>query len=195
MEERKLNFIFTPPSFGIKKPQLATLNNVTKWWGFAQTKMKQEFKTVLTEWSLPPVEDDNPYTKAEIEYTILRKDGYKIDSDNLAFSYKWLQDLLVENGYLVDDDQVRVVLNPTLLYVEGNVETSVRVEITLKEKYIMTVNELKTKINDIKLDLTLVDTEDGSHMKTASIRVRKALGEIKNAVPELRRELVERDKQ
>ena len=192
MEERVINFTFVPPSFGIKKPQLATLNNVTKWFGFAQTKMKQEFKLVLTEWSLPPVEDDNPFTKADIEYTILRKNGYKIDSDNLAFSYKWLQDLLVENGYLVDDDQVRVVLNPTQLHVEGSVETSVRVTITLKEKFIMTVSQLKNVVAQLALDLEKVDGEQ--HTKPASGRVRKALGEIKNATPELRRALVELDK-
>ena len=141
------------------------------------------------------MDDDNPYTKADIEYTILRKNGVKIDSDNLAFPYKWLQDLLVENGYLVDDDQTRVVLNPTLLHVEGNVETSVRVEIHLKEKYIMTIADLKALIDVIKFDLEKVDTEDGSHGKPASTRIRKALGEIKNATPELRRALVERDKQ
>ena len=195
MGERKLNFIFVPPSFGIKNPQMVTLNNVPKWWKFAKTKLKDEFKAQLSDWSLPPVDDDNPYTKADIEYTILRKNGVKIDSDNLAFPYKWLQDLLVENGYLVDDDQTRVVLNPTLLHVEGNVETSVRVEIHLKEKYIMTIDELKALIDVIKFDLEKVDTEDGSHGKPASGRVRKALGEIKNATPELRRTLVERDKQ
>ena len=195
MEERKLEFIFTPPSFGIRKPELATLNNVTKWWGFAQTKMKQEFKAVLTDWSLPTVEDDNPYLKAEIEYTILRKNGIKIDSDNLAFSYKWLQDLLVENGYMVDDDKIRVVLNPTRLRVEGNIETSVHVTIRLYERYEMTIDELKALIDVIQFDLEKVDTEDGSHGKPASMRIRKALGEIKNATPELRRALIERDKQ
>ncbi len=192
MEERKLTFVFVPPSFGIKNPQLVTLNNVTRWWKFAKTKIKDEFKAELSDWNLPLVEDDNPYTKAEIEYTILRSNGYKIDSDNLAFTYKWLQDLLVENGYLIDDDKIRVVLNPTLLHVEGAVETSVRVEITLKEKYIMTVSELKNIVHNLQLDLEKVDGE--GHMKPASARVRKALGEIKNATPELRRSLIELDK-
>ena len=190
MEEHEIKFIFVPPSFGIRKPTLATLNNVTRWWGFAQTKMKQEFKTELTEWSLPPWEE-NPYTKAEIEYTILRSNGFKLDSDNLAFSYKWLQDLLVENGYMVDDDKIRVVLNPTQLHVEGSVETSVRVTITLKERYIMTVPELKALITSMASDLENVGED---HVKAASARVRKALGEIKNATPQLRRDLVDLDK-
>ena len=190
MEGHKIQFVFVPPAFG-KKNELATLNNISRWFKFAKTKMKDQFKSELSEWSLPPWEDDNPFTKAEIEYTILRKDGKKIDSDNLAFSYKWLQDLLVENGYMVDDDKIRVVLNPTQLHVEGSVETSVRVTITLKERYIMTVPELKALITSIASDLENVGED---HVKAASARVRKALGEIKNATPQLRRDLVDLDK-
>jgi len=190
MEEHKIQFVFVPPSFGIKN-ELATLNNITRWFKFAKTKMKDQFKSDLAAWSLPPWEE-NPFTKATVEYTILRNNGFKLDSDNLAFSYKWLQDLLVEMSYLVDDDKIKVVLNPTLLHVEGSVETSVRVVITFKEKYIMTVDELKALIDAIQKDLTIVDGD--VHKKSASARVRKALGEIKNAVPQLRRDLVELDK-
>jgi len=185
-----MNFVFVPPSFGIKNPQLITLNNVTKWWKFAKTKLKAEFKNELSEWSLPPWED-NPYTKAEIEYTIRRKDGKKIDSDNLAFPYKWLQDLMVENNYLVDDDKIKVVLNPTQLHVEGNVETSVCVTITLYERYDMTIDELKNNVAQLNEELQNVG---GNHVKAASSRVRKILGEIKNATPQLRRDLIELDK-
>jgi len=190
MEEYKTSFVFVPPSFG-KKNQLATLNNISKWWKFAQTKMKHKFKTDLSEWSIP-IWNDNPFTKAEIEYTILRKDGKKIDSDNLAFPYKWLQDLLVENGYLVDDDKIKVVLNPTELYVSGSIETSVKVKITLKERYTMTIEELKTKVKLLEEDLSKVCGEN--HVKSSSARVRKILGEIKNATPQLRRDLVKIDK-
>ena len=192
MEEQQINFIFVPPSFGIRKPQLATLNNVTKWWGFAQTKMKQNFKAELQDWSLP-IWEENPYTEAHIEYTILRRNGFKLDSDNLAFSYKWLQDLLVENGYMVDDDKIKVVLNPTLLHVEGSVETSVRVEITLYKRYIMTVDELRDNVASLQIMLQ-TQIGEGQHKKPASAKVRKILGEIKNAVPQLRRDLIELDK-
>jgi len=190
-EEHKIEFIFVPPCFGIRKPELVTLNNVTKWWKFLKTKIKDEFKAELSDWSLPTWEE-NPYTKAEIEYTILRNNGFKLDSDNLAFTYKWLQDLLVENSYLIDDDHTKVILNPTLLHVEGSVETSVRVVITLKERYIMTVSELKNVVHNLQKDLDNVDGD--GHKKPSSARVRKALGEIKNATPQLRRDLVELDK-
>ncbi len=189
-EEEKISFIFTPPSFG-KKNELCSLNNLSRWYRFAKTKIKQDFKAELGEWYLPQWED-NPYTKAEIEYTILRKDGKKLDSDNLTIIYKWLQDLLVEQGYMVDDDSIRVILNPTQLHVEGSIETSVRVAITLKRKFIMTVEELKLTVGVLQSELERVGGED--HVKTASGRVRKILGEIKNATPDLRRTLIELDK-
>ena len=192
MQEKTIRFVFVPPSFGKKKPQLITLNNVTKWWKFAKTKLKDEFKTELSEWHLPEW-GDNPYTKAQIEYTIQRKDGKKIDSDNLAFPYKWLQDLLVENQYLVDDDKIRVVLNPTLLHVEGSVETSVLCRIILFERYEMTIDELRDTVASLQIMLQ-TQIGEGQHVKSASAKVRKLLGEIKNATPQLRRDLVELDK-
>jgi len=190
MEEHVIHFVFVPPYFGKKKSQLVTLNNISKWWNFAKTKLKAEFKTDLSDWSLPPWEN-NPYSKAEIEYTIRRKDGYKIDSDNLAFPYKWLQDLLVENGYLIDDDKIRVVLNPTQLHVEGSVETSVACSITLYERYQMTIEELSVKVNQLSSELEKVGGEN--HVKAASLRARKLLGEIKNATPQLRADLRDLD--
>ena len=191
MVEHKIEFIFTPPTFG-KKNDLCTMNTYSRWGRFAKTKIKHEFQTLITEWCLPEWED-NPYLSAEIEYTILRRNGKNIDSDALCgFTYKILQDMLVLNSYLVDDNKVKVIMNPTLLHVEGAVETSVRVEIHLKERYIMTVTELKLLVNNLQLDLEKVDSDQ--HVKTASARVRKALGEIKNATPELRRALIILDK-
>ena len=191
MEEYKVSFNFVPPAFG-KKNELCTMNNHSRWGRFAKTKIKQEFQDMISEWSLPPWEDENPFTKAEMECTILRKDGKKLDSDNLAFTYKWLQDILVLNGYLIDDDQVKVTLNPTRLNVEGEVETSVHVDIRLYERFEMTVEELKAKVEQLVKELENVGGEN--HVKAASGRVRKILGEIKNATPELRRQLVALDK-
>ena len=190
MEGKKIEFIFTPPTFG-KKNELCSLNNISKWFRFAKTKLKAEFKNNLMEWSLPEWED-NPYTKAKIEYTIRRKDGRKIDSDNLVIVYKWLQDLMVEQNYMIDDDHVKVTLHPTQLHVEGEIETSVHVTIHLYERYTMTIEELKQKVQDLANDL--VHVGDEGHVKAASGRVRKVLGEIKNATAQLRRDLVEMDK-
>lgn len=189
MEE--MRFVFTPPTYG-KKKELCSLNNMSKWYRFKKTQIKEEFKISLGEWFLP-LWEDNPYTKAEISYTILRKDGKKLDSDNLTIIYKWLQDLIVEQNYLVDDDHVKVILNPTQLHVEGEIETSVLVEIILKEVYTMTVDDLKLAAEALVDNLNNVGGD--SHVKAASGRVRKILGEIKNATPQLRRDLVDLDKQ
>lgn len=189
MEE--MRFIFTPPTYG-KKQELCSLNNMSKWYRFHKTKIKHEFKLTLGEWFLP-LWEDNPYTKAEISYTILRKDGKKLDSDNLTIIYKWLQDYIVEQNYLVDDDHVKVTLNPTQLNVEGEIETSVLVVIKLQEVYTMTVDELRDEVATLHVQLQ-TQIGKGQHVKAASGRVRKILGEIKNAVPQLRRDLVDLDK-
>ena len=190
MEGKKIEFIFTHPTFG-KKNELCSLNNLSRWSRFAKTKLKAEFKNNLMEWSLPEWED-NPYTKARIEYTIRRKDGKKLDSDNLVIIYKWLQDLMVEQNYLVDDDQVKVTLHPTQLHVEGEIETSVHVTIHLYERYTMTITELKDAVVTLHADLEKVNGVVRN--KAASMRIRKILGDIKNATPQLRRDLVILDK-
>ena len=189
-EERVIQFVFTPPLFG-NKNELASLNNHTKWAKFAQTKMKQEFKEVISDWSLPPWED-NPFLTAELEFTILRTNKKKFDNINFAYAYKWLEDLLVENNYLLDDDQNKIVLNPTQLDVEGSVETSISVVITLYERFEMTIDELKAKVTQLNLELENVGED--THVKAASGRVRSLLGEIKNATPQLRRDLIALDK-
>jgi hypothetical protein len=56
----------------------------------------------------------------------------------------------------------------------------------------MTVEELKSKIEDLQNELEKVGGSE--HVKAASKRCRVLLGEIKLAVPNLRRELIELDK-
>ena len=185
-----LSFVFVPPSFG-KKKELCTLNNMSRWYRFSKTKIKAEFKAMINEWYIPR-NTGNPYKSAYVKYTILRKDGRKIDSDNLTIIYKWLQDLLVENDYLVDDDQVMVLLNPTVLNVNGNVETSVQVNIKFFERYEMTIQQLKINVDALQNELKNVGGEN--HVKAAGSRARILLGDIKKATPDLRRDIMELDK-
>ena len=56
----------------------------------------------------------------------------------------------------------------------------------------MTITELKDAVVTLHADLEKVNGV--VHNKAASARVRKARGEIKNATPQLRRDLVELDK-
>jgi len=191
VEEHKIEFICTPPYFG-NKNQLCVTNNISKWHRFARTKIKNEFISGITEWFLPTWEN-NPYLKADIEYTIQRKDGKKIDQDSFgASAYKWIQDALVLNGYLVDDDKVKSTLNPTQLHVEGSVETSIRVVVKLHERYTMTIDELRDVVEQLELNLAKVGSQ--GHNKAASAKIRKLLGEIKNATPQLRRDFIALDK-
>ena len=98
--------------------------------------------------------DDNPYRWAEIHFTILRTNGRKMDPDSLgASTYKWSIDLLTEQGFLIDDDKCRIVLNPTLFHQKGNVETSVRMQVKFFERYEMTIDELKAKAELLHIEL------------------------------------------
>ena len=56
----------------------------------------------------------------------------------------------------------------------------------------MSIEELKALVEKLAEDLENVAGEN--HVKSASARVRKGLGEIKNATAQLRRDLVALDK-
>ena len=130
-KEFDLEIVFTPAMLRRKKKSdvLCTTNNMHLWYRYSKTKIKESFKNDMKEWYLPKHTGD-PYRWAEIHFTILRTNKRKIDSDALSSgTYKWTQDLLVEQGYLSDDDQTRLVLNPTEFDCDGTVETSVRMQV------------------------------------------------------------------
>jgi len=135
-KEFDLEVVFTPAMMGYKRKSLeiCSSNNLSKWWRHSKTRIKNEFQDRLKEWYLPKWEEA-PYRWAEIHFTILRTNQRKMDSDSLSAStYKWAIDVLVTQSYLTDDDQCRVVLNPTQLGVSGNAETSVKMQIKFKEQ-------------------------------------------------------------
>ena len=188
-----ITVMFPPAMLRRKKKEsiLCLTNNISLWWRYSKTKIKSEFKDMLIQWYLPEWQD-NPYERAEIHFTVLRANGKKLDADSMAPStFKWAMDTLVEQGYLVDDDKVKIVLHPTRLNQENQLETMVKMQVKLEEKYTMTVDELKAKVAELSKDLESIGE---NHVKAASARVRKVLGEIKNATPQLRRDLVDMDK-
>ena len=135
-QEFDLEIVFTPAMMGYKRKseELVSNNNLSKWWRHSKTRIKNTFQDYLKEWYLPKWEED-PYRWAEIHFTILRTNLRKMDSDALSSStYKWAIDVLTTQGYLIDDDQCRVVLNPTELGVSGTIETSVKMQIKFKEQ-------------------------------------------------------------
>lgn len=186
MEE--LEFIYTPPLIGAgkHKAQLVAMNNHDKWGKFYATRIKSEFKDTLKEWYLPE-RDENPYQKAEVTFTILRNNNIRIDADAMSFVNKWFLDTLTEQGYLVDDDKVRVVLEPPVMGLKSSVETQVRVHILLKDKFIMTVPDLAVQITGLDKELNLFFSD--KRTKAGAERIRRTLEELKLAVPQLRKDI------
>ena len=112
---------------GKRKGQLATLNKLPYFYRYGITKLKNEFKDMMKNWYIPE-HTGKKYRWAEIHYTILRENKRKIDSDSNAIWTKYVQDVLVEQGYLIDDDQCRVVLEPTLLG-QKCMETCIKIQV------------------------------------------------------------------
>ncbi len=194
MQEYDLEIVFTPAMIGSKKKsqEVCSTNNISRWWRHSKTKIMNQFKQDMREWFIPEWQD-NPYRYAEIHFTILRTNNRKMDPDSLGPStYKWTIDLLTELNYIIDDDQCMVVLHPTELNCDGTIETSVRMQIKLFERVSMTIDELKEAANNLVAELEQVGGEN--HVKAASGRARMILGDLKNATPQLRRDLKSLDK-
>ncbi len=194
MQEYDLDIVFTPAVIGSKKKsqEVCSTNNISRWWRHSKTKIMSQFKHDMREWFIPKWLD-NPYRSAEIHFTILRTNKRKMDPDSLGPStYKWTIDLLVEQGMIIDDDQCMVVLHPTKLDCPGTIETSVRMQVKLFERIEMTIEELKVAVNALADELKDVGGEN--HVKAACGRARMILGDLKNVVPQLRRDLKTLDK-
>lgn len=193
-EKFDIDIVFAPAMLGLKRKsdEIATTNNISKWWRQAKTRIKNDFQDYLKAWFLPENED-NPYRWAEIHFTILRTDDRKMDSDSLGPStYKWAIDLLTIQGYIIDDDQCRVVQHPTELSVNGNIETSVRMQVILKERLEMTIEKLTEVADQLNTELQIYNS--GKRTKAGSGRIRNILEELKRATPQLRIDLITADK-
>jgi len=190
--EHDLDFIFVPAKigFGKDKDVLCTNNNIPLWYRYNKTKIKNTFKDHVTQWLLPE-HIDNPYITAEIRFTIHRPDNRKIDADAFGVSsYKWIIDILVEQSYLIDDDKCKIILEPAVLS-HGSVETVVRMEVKFNERFNMTLEDLKENAEKLNAEMQIFFSP--SRTKAGSGRIRKILGEIKNATPGLRRDLMDTD--
>ena len=136
MDNWDLDIVFAPAMLGLvrKSDEVATTNNLSRWWKHAKTKIKDKFQEDMKGWYIPEYEGE-PSRWAEIHFTILRTNGRKMDADSLSPStYKWAIDLLTKQGYIVDDDQCRIILHPTKLKVPGTIETSIRMQVKLMKE-------------------------------------------------------------
>ena len=80
-------------------------------------------------WYLPFYKG-KPVRKAEVTFKILRNTNRKMDPDAFgASAFKWAIDILVEQKYLSDDDQVRIILEPTELGCKDSGETLIEMDV------------------------------------------------------------------
>jgi len=110
----------------------------------------------------------------------VRKDDRRIDADSTSLVAKWVCDVLVEKGYLVDDDKVRFIFEPPKLAQRQQNEMMIHLKIKLKERYTMTHEELKDKVARLH---ELLDGLDEKWVKTKSKEVRKLLTELRQGAP------------
>lgn len=114
-----------------KTQQLISLNNMSKWYRFKITEIKNEYKDLLKEFFIP--EPLKKHKSLSIQYEVQRHNKRRVDSMNIvAFADKWLLDSLVETGWLSDDDNCFHTITPAA-YREGITETQLRVIVRLAE--------------------------------------------------------------
>lgn len=106
--------------------QLCTLNNFSRWGRFGKAKIKEEYKQMLQDFFIPEPGGE-ALDSMIIEFSILRHNKRKIDVDNLIYNQKFILDLLQDMNWLVDDDQVTIIVVPSV-YVNGLSETQFRVK-------------------------------------------------------------------
>ena len=95
---------------------IATLNNVSQWLRYKKTEIKNQYKQLCRDFFIPePPDEWKPITSVVLEYTILRHNTKRIDTDNVIFASKFLADLLVDMGYLIDDNQVTLIIKPYIV--------------------------------------------------------------------------------
>lgn len=128
MYDIDISFIGPKIGGGRMKNSYATNNNIPTWYRYYKTKIKLQFKTMLHEWYLPP--STRKAEKAEVTFTIMRNNKKKMDPDAFGISaFKWAIDTLVEQGYLADDDKVRIILEPTQLDCADSGETTINMKV------------------------------------------------------------------
>ncbi len=112
---------------GKQKGKLATNNQIPAWFRFQKTKIKNQFKESLGDWSIP--ESKLSMDSGTVEFTIYRNTMRRIDADSCSSSAgKWCVDFLVEQGWFSDDDKITFIFRPAILGSE-TVETMIEVKV------------------------------------------------------------------
>ncbi len=126
--EPVLQFRIPVPKIGAgkKKNQLATINTLPYWYRYRKTIIKNEFKNRLLEWYIG--KSNIMMESFKIEFSIIRNNKRKLDSDSIIMPIKWIIDVLVQQGYAKDDDKVKIVIIPSVVDLE-QLETLIDVKV------------------------------------------------------------------
>lgn len=109
------------------KKQIASLNNLSRWYRHNHTKIKNGYKDLLRDFYVP--EPNQIYNSLLFKYEIQRHNNRRADSMNLVpLADKWLVDLMVDIGWMKDDDKCYHMISPAV-YKKGIVETQLRVQV------------------------------------------------------------------
>ena len=130
--KQKLHLEFTVPvpkiGTGKFKNRLAVNNTIPTWYRFQKTKIKNTFKENLSQWHIEESQlalEEN----VTVEFQLYRPTKHKLDADSIAISAgKWTVDLLVEKGWIKDDNVVTFIYRPVIVEKE-RVETEVNVKV------------------------------------------------------------------
>ena len=107
--------------------QIVSLNNMSRWYRYGITRIKNDYKAILKDFFIPDPQTE--FISLRIEYEVQRHNKRRVDSMNIiAFADKWILDSFVETGWLKDDDKCYHVINPAQ-YVEGIVETQLKMKV------------------------------------------------------------------
>ena len=112
---------------GKKKGQLATMNLYPYWGRWQKTQIKNALRTRLEDWLVPENTGD-VYRNGRIIFSLYRPSRLRLDADSASHINKMIIDIVTDQGYFVDDDQLQLVLNPVVVE-KDRVETDIKVEV------------------------------------------------------------------
>lgn len=103
-----------PKGRGKNKNKIASLNELPKWHWSSVDKVKREYKSVISDWYIGSYEGE-PLKSMTIVFKLQRHNNRILDSDNIGFIIKWTIDAIKESGWLIDDDQITYLVEPSEL--------------------------------------------------------------------------------
>ncbi len=85
---------------------IATLNNISEWYRYKKTDIKNNYQSMLKEYYIP--EPETTYDYLTLQYRIIRHTRQRLDQDNAIFAIKFILDVLETEGYIKDDKNISI---------------------------------------------------------------------------------------